>query len=169
MPNAARALIKQTLNPQYSTYRFKTWVSLKAIRFMQCDRGIQEFCAKRQLVRLFGIFVNQDRVCWQHQPPKCSLTIWLSENHALWYIRIIKTNEMHYFSNLFWYRNLHILDRLTVHHLESSTVYTAIGTCHTAYAHSLLADNQLPVKPPDYFWDPPNLLSNGYQWCFPWY
>jgi hypothetical protein len=38
-------------------------------------------------------------------------------------ILIIKTNEMHYFSNLFWYRTLHVSDRFTV--------YTAIGNCHT--------------------------------------
>jgi len=46
---------------------------------------------------------------------------------------------MHYFSNLFWYRTLHVSDRLTVHHQESSTVYTAIGICHTGYADCLLA------------------------------
>jgi hypothetical protein len=45
-------------------------------------------------------------------------------------ILTIKTNEMHYFSNLFWYRTLHVSDRFTVHHQESSTVYTAIGVCH---------------------------------------
>ena len=43
---------------------------------------------------------------------------------------------MHYFSNLFWYRTLHVSDRSTVHHQESSTVYTAI---HTGYADYLLA------------------------------
>jgi len=46
---------------------------------------------------------------------------------------------MNYFSNLFWYRNLHVSDRFTVHHQESSTVYTAIGICHTGYADCLLA------------------------------
>ena len=35
-----------------------------------------------------------------------------------------KTNEMHYFTNLFRYRALHVSDRFTVHHQESSTVYT---------------------------------------------
>jgi hypothetical protein len=45
---------------------------------------------------------------------------------------------MHYFSNLFWYRTLHVSDRFTVHHQESSTVYTAIGICHTGYAECLL-------------------------------
>ena len=35
-----------------------------------------------------------------------------------------KTKEMHYFSNLFWYGTLHVSDRFTVHHQESSTVYT---------------------------------------------
>ena len=45
-----------------------------------------------------------------------------------------KTKEMHYFSNLFWNRTLHVSDRFTVHHQESSTVYTAIGICHSGYA-----------------------------------
>jgi hypothetical protein len=40
---------------------------------------------------------------------------------------------MHYFSNLFWYRTVHVSDRFTVHHRESSTVYTAIGICRTGY------------------------------------
>jgi hypothetical protein len=50
-----------------------------------------------------------------------------------------KTNEMHYFSNLFWNRTLRVLDRFTVHHQESSTVYTAIGICHTGDADCLPA------------------------------
>jgi hypothetical protein len=51
-----------------------------------------------------------------------------------------KSNEMH-FSNLFviWYRNLHASDRFIVHYQESSTVYTAIGICHT---HPELASRQ---------------------------
>jgi hypothetical protein len=50
-----------------------------------------------------------------------------------------KTNETHYFTNLFWYRPLHISDRFSVHHQESRTVHTAIGICHTGYADCLLA------------------------------
>ena len=50
-----------------------------------------------------------------------------------------KTNEIHYFTNLIWYRTLHVSDRFTVNHQESSTVYTAIGICHTGYADCLLA------------------------------
>jgi len=46
---------------------------------------------------------------------------------------------MHYFSNLFWYRTLHNLDRFTVHHQESGTVFTATGTYRTNYAGCLLA------------------------------
>jgi len=34
---------------------------------------------------------------------------------------------------LIWYRTLHVSDRFTVHHQES-TVYTALGVCHTGYA-----------------------------------
>jgi hypothetical protein len=46
---------------------------------------------------------------------------------------------MHYFSNLFWYRTLHVLDSFSVHHQESSTVHTATGICHTGYADCLPA------------------------------
>jgi hypothetical protein len=42
-----------------------------------------------------------------------------------------KTNEMHYFTNLFWFRTPRVSDRFTVHHQESSTVHTAVGICHT--------------------------------------
>jgi len=45
--------------------------------------------------------------------------IWHSEDHTLSYILIIKANEMHYFSTLFWLRTLHVLDRFGVHHQES--------------------------------------------------
>ena len=31
----------------------------------------------------------------------------------------------------FWNRTLHVSDRFSVHHQESSTLYTAIGMCHT--------------------------------------
>jgi len=39
----------------------------------------------------------------------------------------------------FWNRTLHVSDRCSVHHQESSTVYAAIGICHTGYADCLLA------------------------------
>ena len=32
------------------------------------------------------------------------------------------------------YQNLHVSDRFSVHHQESSTIYTGIGICHTGYA-----------------------------------
>jgi hypothetical protein len=41
---------------------------------------------------------------------------------------------MRYFSNLFWYRTLHVSDSFAVHHQESSTVHTATGICHTGFA-----------------------------------
>ena len=50
-----------------------------------------------------------------------------------------KTNEIHYFKNLFWYRTLHVSDRFTVHDQESSNVYAAVGIRQTVYADSLLA------------------------------
>ena len=45
-------------------------------------------------------------------------------------ILIIKPTRFTDFSNLFWYKILHVSDRFTVHHQEYSTVYTAIGICH---------------------------------------
>jgi hypothetical protein len=41
--------------------------------------------------------------------------------------------------NLFWNRTLHVSDRFTVRHQESTTVYIAIGIFHTGYADCLLA------------------------------
>ena len=55
------------------------------------------------------------------------------------YFPVIKTTGMHYFSNLFWYRTIHVSYRFTVHHQDSSTVHTAISICHTGYADCLLA------------------------------
>jgi len=42
----------------------------------------------------------------------------------------------------FWNRTLHVSDSFSVHHQESSTVYTAIDICHTGYAECLLASSQ---------------------------
>jgi len=42
----------------------------------------------------------------------------------------------------FWNRTVHVSDRCSVHHKESSTVYTVIGLCHTGYAECLLASSQ---------------------------
>jgi len=67
------------------------------------------------------------------------------------YILLIKT-EMHYFSNLFWYRTLHVSDRSTVQHQESSTVYTAVSiTCMKTtyccvYRTRLLMMESRPVR-----------------------
>jgi hypothetical protein len=54
---------------------------------------------------------------------------------------------MHYFSNLFWNRTSHVSDRFTVHHQESSTVYTAIGICHTGYDD--LSASEIRMEHPD--------------------
>ena len=39
----------------------------------------------------------------------------------------------------FWNRTLHVSGRFSVHHQESSTIYTVTGMCHTGYADCLLA------------------------------
>jgi hypothetical protein len=54
-----------------------------------------------------------------------------------------KTNEMPQI--YFWNRNLHVSDRFSVHHQESSTVYTAIGICHTGYADPASKHSAKPV------------------------
>ena len=46
---------------------------------------------------------------------------------------------MQYLSNLFWYKTLHVSNRFTVIHQESSTVDTTIGIYHTGYADCLIA------------------------------
>ena len=43
------------------------------------------------------------------------------------------------FSYLFWNRTVHVSDRYSDRHPESSTVYTAIGICHTGYGDYFLA------------------------------
>jgi hypothetical protein len=52
-----------------------------------------------------------------------------------------KTNEMHISQIYFWNRTLHVSDRFSVQYQDSSTVYTAIGICHTGYADCLLASS----------------------------
>jgi hypothetical protein len=47
-----------------------------------------------------------------------------SEDRASWYIRIIEANKLHYFSTLFWYTTLHVLDRVSITR-NLDTVFTA--------------------------------------------
>jgi len=70
--------------------------------------------------------------------------IWHSEDRASWYIptSIIKPTRCINSHIYFWNRTLHVSDRFSVHHQESSTVHTATGICHTGYADCLLASSQ---------------------------
>jgi hypothetical protein len=63
---------------------------------------------------------------------------WHSEECASWYVLIIKTNEIHYFSALFG-KELYMFrtDLLSIIR-GLNTVFTAIGTCHTSYVTCLL-------------------------------
>jgi len=54
-------------------------------------------------------------------------------------ILIIKPTRCTISQIYFWNRTLHVSDCFSVHHQESSTVYTAI---HTGYADCLLASSQ---------------------------
>ena len=67
---------------------------------------------------------------------------WHSEDRASWYILVIKPTRCTISQIYFWNRTLHVSDTFSVHHQDSSTVYTAIGICHTGYADCLLADSQ---------------------------
>jgi len=69
-------------------------------------------------------------------PTLSSFVEWL-DNYRM--IPIIKPTRCTNFSNLFWNITLHVSDSFSVHHQESSTVYTTTGICHTGYADCLLA------------------------------
>ena len=86
--------------------------------------------------------------------------IWHSEDRVSWYILIIKPKRCTIPKIYFWNRTLHASDCFTVHHLESSTVHTAMGICHTVYADCLLADQDgtagvyllIPFSPSVSYW-----------------
>ena len=68
--------------------------------------------------------------------------IWNSEDRASWYILIIKPKRCTNFSNLFFLnRSLHVSDRFSVRHQESTTVYTATDVCHTVLNSWWWAEN----------------------------
>ena len=59
------------------------------------------------------------------------------------YFLTIKLTRCTNSSNLFLeQKTLHVSDRFSVHHQESSTVYTAIGICHTGYTDCLLKGSE---------------------------
>ena len=66
----------------------------------------------------------------------------LTSKYVLRYILIINQRDALISQIYFWNRTLHVSDRFSVHHQECSTVYTAIGICHTGYADCLLASKQ---------------------------
>jgi hypothetical protein len=87
------------------------------------------------IVLLYVLFVCKCVLCYCHwvstQLQLTNISIWHSEDCPSWYVLIIKpkrcTNFRIYYSN----RILHVSDRFSVHHQESSTVYTALGICHS--------------------------------------
>jgi len=46
-------------------------------------------------------------------------------------IHIIKQRDAQISQIYFWSRTLQVLDKFSVHHQESSTIYTTLGKCHT--------------------------------------
>ena len=68
---------------------------------------------------------------WFLMRNKTNKCIWHSGDCASWHI-LIKNQRDALISQIYsWNRTLHVSDRFSVHHQESSTVYTAIGVCHT--------------------------------------
>jgi hypothetical protein len=91
--------------------------------------------------------------------------IWHSEDRGSWYILIIKPTRCTNFSNYFWNRTLHVSDRFSVHHQESSTVYTATGICYRDSADCLLAGSGWNIKWPGHkvdHWSPPSAWTDLY-------
>jgi hypothetical protein len=61
----------------------------------------------------------------------------------------------------FWNRTLHVSDRFSVHHRESSTrIYTAIGICHTGYDYCLLAGSEWKLRSTAI-----GIYHTGYVYC----
>jgi len=60
------------------------------------------------------------------------------EDCCIWLVIYLNCTMMHRLANL-KFRTVHVLDSFSVHHQESSTVYTATGICHTGYVDCLLA------------------------------
>jgi len=54
-------------------------------------------------------------------------------------ILIMKAKKMHHFSTLFWYRTVHVSDRLLSIISSLNTVFTVTGICRTGYVGCLLA------------------------------
>ena len=112
-------------NCYYFTWSDTYFIQLETLLINHPSYLFIKTCPRR--VRNYALFLVWNYM-FKYSTDRCQYTV-LTTN----------TNEMHYFSNLFWHRTLHVSDRFTVHHQESSTVYTAIGICHTGYAGCLLA------------------------------
>jgi len=94
-------------------------------------------CGVDLLLACSVVWTHND--CRFHTEPRLFSIIVLHSFFLSCLIVIIKTKERHYFSNLFWYRIIHVSDGYTLHHQESSTVYTTIGNYHTGYVDYLMA------------------------------
>ena len=98
-------------------------------------------CSGQQLVTKYVMLVLSQMIT-------TSKRIWHSEYRASWYILIIKPTRCTNSQINFWNRTLHVSDRFSVHHQETSTVYTAIGVCHKGYAHCFLAGSGCSILIP---------------------
>jgi len=148
--------ILRTPYPTQNLQRLRTYGSkyTKSYFFMSLN-VVWLFCITFNWFIFVNTFLNLQHIL---QNCKCNKNVWRSlgrpwgfqnfkvpripDNRQMKvYILTIKTNEMYYFSNWFWYRTVHVSGRFIVHHQESSTVYTAIGICHTGYAVYTVLDS----------------------------
>jgi len=73
---------------------------------------------------------------WDRKGSTSGLTPWQThddddDDEYSFTILIIKANKIHYFLTLFWWINLHVSDRFTVHHHESRyCVYSEVEIKH---------------------------------------
>jgi len=81
------------------------------------------------------------KVHWDPRFLSCT-PIWRSDDHASWYVPIIKPTRCTNFSNLLWNETLHVLDSSSVHHQEFSNVHTAmVHVIHPSWSCSQAVRN----------------------------
>jgi hypothetical protein len=125
------------------------WQTLLASSSQSCGPRMHKFCSKSQwslnFVRWGLMFVYP-------QYGTCCMSPFGDWNFGVTprFVENMRTSDVDHISNVglisynkrdvlnsqiyFWNRTLHVSDRFSVHHQESSTVYTGIGICHTGFA-----------------------------------
>ena len=113
------------------------------------------------------VLYSEDRASWYIQrivhrdKIRGPCIVIYSEDRASWYIVVTNPTKYTNFSNLFWNSTLHVSDRFSAHHQESSPVYKAVSICHTGYADCLLASSQHNLHTFCYFYRPIDWVSQS--------